>query len=284
MLNTRLENILHSKIIGFETLTGGCVANTQKIFTDDGNTYFLKTGGTLGMFPKEANGISEIAASKTIAVPDVVAMDNDFLLLSYIKPGAKSNQFFKDFGQDLAMMHQHTASHFGFSEDNFIGSTPQVNIPDSNERSNWPLFYYNKRLKFQFLLAESKGYVNSEFRQLFSQLENKFDTIIPCTSEKPSLLHGDLWGGNFLINEEGNAVLIDPAVYYGHREADLAMTKIFGGFSPAFYSAYNECYPLADGWEYRENIYKLYHILNHLNLFGDSYYSEVISLMKFYVK
>jgi fructosamine-3-kinase len=114
------------------------------------------------------------------------------------------------------------------------------------------------------------------------QLEKKIEGIIGDSVESPSLLHGDLWGGNYIIDENGLACLIDPAVYYGHREADLAMTKLFGGFSNEFYNSYNECLPLIEGYEYRENIYKLYHVLNHLNLFGNSYYSQAISLIKYY--
>ena len=120
-------------------------------------------------------------------------------------------------------------------------------------------------------------------RKGISKLENKISEIIGDTNEKPSLLHGDLWGGNYMVDETGSAVLIDPAVYYGHREADLGMTKLFGGFGSEFYQSYNEEFPLQDGFEYRENIYKLYHVLNHLNLFGVGYYSQAMSLIKYYV-
>ena len=120
-------------------------------------------------------------------------------------------------------------------------------------------------------------------RKGISKLENKISEIIGDTNEKPSLLHGDLWGGNYMVDETGSAVLIDPAVYYGHREADLGMTKLFGGFGSEFYQSYDEEFPLQDGFEYRENIYKLYHVLNHLNLFGVGYYSQAMSLIKYYV-
>jgi len=119
-------------------------------------------------------------------------------------------------------------------------------------------------------------------RKRISKLEDKIESII-ATGEKPTLLHGDLWSGNYMIDENGSPVLIDPAVYYGHREADIGMTKLFGGFGSEFYSTYNEEFPLEDGYEYRENIYKLYHVLNHLNLFGGGYYHQAISLIKFYI-
>ena len=127
------------------------------------------------------------------------------------------------------------------------------------------------------------GNSTPELRKAISKLEERIEEIIGDSEEKPSLLHGDLWSGNFMVNENGETVLIDPAVYYGHREADLGMTKLFGGFSNEFYKSYNETYPLKDGYEYRENIYKLYHVLNHLNLFGGGYYSQAISLIKFYI-
>ena len=122
-----------------------------------------------------------------------------------------------------------------------------------------------------------------ELRNLVSKLEENIEGIISNNNEKPSLLHGDLWSGNYIDDENGSAVLIDPAVYYGNREADLGMTKLFGGFSSEFYKSYNEAYPLPDGFDYREKIYMLYHFLNHLNLFGGSYYSQAISLIKFYI-
>jgi len=132
-------------------------------------------------------------------------------------------------------------------------------------------------------LAEETGNSSSELRKAIAVLENKIDEIVVDNGEKPSLLHGDLWGGNYLTNNDGFACLIDPAVYYGNREADLAMTKLFGGFDSNFYRAYNESFPLPDGYEYRENIYKLYHILNHLNLFGRGYYSQAMSLISYYI-
>lgn len=284
MLKLRLENILQQKIVSFQEVGGGCISKSQKIITDEGNEYFLKTGGALCSYRKEANGLLEIAKSNTVMVPEIIAYEDDFLLMHYIQPGNASSNFFDDFGKTYAKMHCNTSSHFGFYEDNFIGSTPQLNIPKGEEATNWPLFFFNKRLAYQFNLAAKNGYVTDEMCHLFSKLENKFDQILSSSAESPSLLHGDLWSGNFMINNQGQSVLIDPAVYYGHREADLAMTKIFGGFPQSFYDAYHSAYPLAEGWEYRESIYKLYHILNHLNLFGSSYYYEALNLIKHYVK
>ena len=133
------------------------------------------------------------------------------------------------------------------------------------------------------LIYEKNGLADEDLRKSFSRLESKISDILKDSQEQPSLLHGDLWSGNYMVDEHGNACIIDPAVYYGHREADLAMTRLFGGYSEDFYKSYNESFPLKDGWEYRENIYKLYHVLNHLNLFGKGYYSQALSLIRSYL-
>ena len=283
MLIRRIEDILSQKIVEQSPLAGGCIARAQKVVTQDGQAYFLKSGGEKGMFVCEAHGLQEIARSKSIAVPEVIAYADDFLLLSFISPGQRSAHFFEDFGRAYAAMHRFTQAHFGFYENNYIGLTPQLNMAEGDEQMSWPLFYFNKRLSYQYHLAEQQHYVDARMRKAFAALENKFPSIITDEGGEASLLHGDLWGGNFMHGSSGEAVLIDPAVYYGHREADLAMTKIFGGFPPAFYAAYQASFPLADGWEYREPIYRLYHILNHLNLFGASYYAEALQLMEYYV-
>ncbi len=131
-------------------------------------------------------------------------------------------------------------------------------------------------------MAEKNGHATNELKSGMKFLESKLEKILEGSKEQPTLLHGDLWGGNYISDQRGNPCLVDPAVYYGHREADLAMTKLFGGFDVKFYSAYQEAFPLKEGWEYRENIYKLYHILNHLNLFGTSYLGQAISLINTY--
>lgn len=178
-------------------------------------------------------------------------------------------------------MHKHASDNFGFYENNFIGSNPQINLPQKN---NWIEFYWENRLLFQYKLAEQNGYVNSEFKKSFAEFERRVPIILEGSEEKPCLLHGDLWSGNFMIDENGDPVLIDPAVYYGHREADLGMTKLFGGFDSAFYESYNETYPLPEGLEFRINIYKLYHVMNHLNLFGTGYLPQTISIINLYLR
>jgi fructosamine-3-kinase len=278
-----IESLLQDKVIRKNVLGGGCISNTQHIITQSGKQYVLKQGGKGNMFINEANGLKELKKPDVIYVPNVIEASSDFLLMEYVRQGIPSKDFFENFGASLAQMHRYTSANFGFYEDNFIGATTQLNIPDKTEASDWNLFYLNKRLLFQFHLAERNGYTDAIFRQLFSNIEKRLPDILKGSEEAPALLHGDLWSGNFMVNESGNAVLIDPAVYYGHREAELAMTKLFGGFSSAFYSAYNNIYPLKPEWEFREGVYTLYHILNHLNLFGLGYKNQAIMLMKRYL-
>jgi protein-ribulosamine 3-kinase len=294
-IKTRVEEKLGKKIKSMTSLSGGCISDAYKLVTNENSTFFLKynSGTSNDMFIKEANGLKELAKPKAIRIPEVLSVDEDYILLEFISSGNKNlpaaklwqagKNFFEDFGRRFAEMHKYTSDEFGFYEDNYIGSNPQKNIPDAEEQTNWADFYFNKRILYQLQLAERLGNSTSDLRKLISKLEEKIDEIIGDSSERPSLLHGDLWGGNYMVDENGEAVLIDPAVYYGHREADLGMTKLFGGFSSEFYKSYNETYPLKDGYEYRENIYKLYHVLNHLNLFGSGYYSQVKSLIKFYI-
>lgn len=284
-IKTKIEKELNSKIIGSQSLSGGCISNAYEIKTDVEKTYILKYNSSINndMFIKEAHGLQELNKAAVIKIPDVITFNEDYILLEQIVAGNKQRIFSEDFGRKFALLHKFTGEFYGFYEDNYIGSNPQLNISQENEKHDWTKFYFNKRIFFQLQLAKDKGNSTSELRKAIAGLENKIDEIVDDNGEKPSLLHGDLWGGNYLINEKGFACLIDPAVYYGNREADLAMTKLFGGFDSRFYEAYNEVFPLPDGYEYRENIYKLYHVLNHLNLFGGGYYSQAMSLINYYI-
>ncbi len=280
-----IEKELNTKIVSGRSVGGGCINDAQTITTSDNKQFFLKLNfnSAKDMFFKEANGLRELKKAAAIRVPEVILVDTNFILLEQINPGRKSKTFDEDFGRSFANLHRFTSEHFGFYEDNYIGSTPQKNIPDNDEKNNWIKFYFNKRILFQYRLLEKNGYADSSIKKRISLLENKIYEILKDTENIPSLLHGDLWSGNYLVDENGNACLIDPAVYYGNREADLAMTKLFGGFNSAFYKSYNEAFPLPEGYEYRENIYKLYHVMNHLNLFGGGYYHQTISLMDYYL-
>ncbi len=276
---TKLENILQEKILTTHSLGGGCIADSQVIKTESGKNFFIKKYSSANIHKAEANGLKELAKPDVIKIPKVIFYDKEILVLEFIKEGRKKSNFLEKFGRQVAKLHKFTSDKFGFYEDNYCGSTPQKNMPMNDD---WTEFYFNNRLLYQYKLAEKNNYVGNELKKSFLRLENKIDKIIQ-TEENPSLLHGDLWGGNYIVDENGNACLIDPAVYYGNREADLAMTKIFGGFDSLFYKAYQEEFPLPVGWQYRENIYKLYHIFNHLNLFGMTYYNQVMELIKFYL-
>lgn len=284
-IKAKFEEKLGSKIKSLTSLSGGCISDAFKITTAVGSNYFLKYNPSTSndMFIKEANGLKELAKSAAIRVPEVLGFDDDYILLEYISTGSKKKNFFEEFGRSFAEMHKFTSENFGFYEDNYIGSNPQKNIPAKKEKSNWVEYYFNKRILYQFKLAEKLGNSTDELRRGILKLEIKIQEIIGNSNEKPALLHGDLWSGNYMVGENSSAVLIDPAVYYGNREADLGMTKLFGGFGSEFYKSYNETFLLEDGYEYRENIYKLYHVLNHLNLFGGGYYSQALSLIKFYI-
>ena len=276
-----IEENIGEKIISDRSVDGGCIADARIIQTESGKKYFLKSyGSNSSILLNEANGLKELAKADAVRIPKVIFCEETFLLLEHIEGGNKKSNFSEEFGRQFAQMHKYTGEQFGFYENNFIGSNPQINLP---AKKDWTEFFWENRLLYQFKLAERNGYVNTEFRSAFEKFEKAVPKLISGSEEEPALLHGDLWSGNYMVDENGAAVLIDPAVYYGHREADLAMTKLFGGFDSAFYSAYNEEFPLPDGYETRVDLYKLYHVMNHLNLFGTGYYSQTISIIKNYV-
>jgi protein-ribulosamine 3-kinase len=282
---SKIEEITKSGIESILPVSGGCISEALKLELDSGKIFFLKLNNSNpgDMFIKEAHGLNELYKANTIRIPKVIHFESSFILIEFIRQNKKAENFYEEFGRKFAELHKFTGENFGFYEDNYIGSNVQENIPDKNEKNNWIEFYFNKRILFQLKLAEKNGFATKELITKINSIESKIGNILSGSEEQPSLLHGDLWSGNFIADENGNASLIDPAVYYGHREADLAMTKLFGGFNSEFYHSYNEYFPLPAGYDYRENIYKLYHILNHLNLFGRGYYSQALALLNFYL-
>lgn len=269
-----------------ESQLGESIADVSgsRITTVSGRECFLKTGRPSQAFRCEADGLAELATAGTLNIVKPLAVGDNFIVTEYTGRGTPSPGFFENFGRDLARMHRYTATQFGFYEDNFIGANPQENIASGEEKHDWPAFYFNKRLLFQYRLAERNGYATASLSEGFRRMESRIGVLLEGSAEQPCLLHGDLWSGNYMCGSDGEAVLIDPAVYYGHREADLAMTKLFGGFPPAFYRAYQREYPLKEGWERREGLYRLYHVMNHLNLFGRSYLAEAEHIISQYTK
>ena len=277
-----LELILNESIVKSRTLGGGCIAYTRYLLTESGRELVVKKNTSAQMSMKEANGLNELRKPGVIKIPEVIYADEHLLVIEFIRNGSRPGSFFSHFGRQMAKVHKYSADAYGFYEDNFIGSTPQLNLAQGEEKTEWPIFYFNKRLLYQYELAEKNGYVNSTFKLLFTHLESCLPEILKGSEEAPSLLHGDLWGGNYMVESKGAPVLIDPAVYYGHREAELAMTHLFGGFDPQFYEAYNAEWPLKPGYQEREAVYTLYHVLNHLNLFGSAYRPQALALMQQY--
>ena len=284
-LRSRIEKKFAEPIKSTVAVSGGCIANSCKLQLSSGREFFLKQsrGGSSSSFASEARGLEELRKSGVVRVPEVVDKGPDFLLLEWIEVGKNSTDSNMDeLGRQLAELHSFHGEKFGFVEDNYIGDSPQSNLTSTAGKDNWPIFFAGNRLHFQAELAEKKGYATSEMRGLLDVLIEKIPGLLSGTEEKPSLLHGDLWCGNYLIDVDGHPWLIDPAVYYGHREADLAMTSLFGGFTKTFYSAYESAFPLVPGYPEREPLYQLYHLMNHLNLFGTGYYGQVLSILKRY--
>lgn len=260
---------------------GGCINSAYVIEGEDGRKYFVKLNDAskAGMFEAEATGLQEIAHTQTIRVPAPVcwgaAGDAAYLVLEYLDlRGGNSPVSMEKLGHKIAQMHRVTAGRYGWHINNTIGSTPQIN----SHADNWPAFWREWRLGFQLQLAAHKGYggaLQHKGERLLADIPAFFMAYTPT----PSLLHGDLWSGNYSILASGDPVIFDPAVYYGDRETDMAMTELFGGFSTAFYHAYNDAYPLDSGYPIRKTLYNLYHILNHLNLFGGGYLPQAERMM-----
>ncbi len=280
--------------IGLAGVGGGCIADAAIATFEDGSKVFIKSAGKLAhaapeMFQREAEGLRALAAAEAIRIPEVLAVSEEALVLELIREATKKPGFAEAFGQGFAKLHNHRARTCGFPHDNYIGSTRQLNAPlhsswdeaGKDDGSAWPEFFMERRLRFQARLAVSNGY-GHEFEQLLDEAELRIVELLSSAIEVPCILHGDLWGGNYIVDDRGEACLIDPAVYYGHREADLAMTRLFGGFEPSFYDAYAEASPLAPGHEDRLPIYQLYHVLNHLNLFGSGYFGQAKRILQHY--
>jgi fructosamine-3-kinase len=254
------------------SVSGGCISQAMRLLYGD-EIYFVKLNSAhqVDMFAAEHLGLQTLAGSKTVRVPQPVAWGEDgesaWLVMENLELGGNSNP--RALGEGLAAMHRVTQARFGWEIDNTIGSTPQVNTPTDD----WVEFWREHRLQFQLDLAARHGHggrLQSDGERLLELFPALFGSYTPGAS----LLHGDLWSGNHAYSHTGEPVIFDPAVYFGDRETDLAMTELFGGFGAGFYDAYRDHYPLDPGYKVRKTLYNLYHILNHLNLFGGGYRSQ----------
>lgn len=253
------------------SVTGGCI--NQGYAISNGNfSYFVKLNqaSQVAMFEAEALGLKQMLQTDTIRVPKPIcwgtANDSAYIVLEWLELGSGNTNSWLEMGRKLAAMHRATSDRgFGWQHNNTIGSTVQINT----WTADWATFFAEHRLGYQFRLAQRRG-------GHFSQQDELLTAIPQLLAHQPlpSLVHGDLWGGNAACTKMGEPVIFDPATYYGDREVDIAMTELFGGFPAAFYQGYNEVFSLDSGYERRKTIYNLYHILNHFNLFGGGYAAQ----------
>ena len=275
-----------------DRLSGGDINKAYGLTLNTGAHIFMKANSKANadFFTAEAAGLSAIEATGVIKTPEILCTGTDdgedvgysFLLLKFIKSAKPRTDYWETFARDLAALHKadtkifEISGKFGFFQNNFIGARAQNNTPSDS----WISFFRDNRLAPQFKDADS--YFTAEDRTKITKLLDHLEEFL-IEPNQPSLLHGDLWSGNVMCGPEGKAMLIDPAAYIGHAEADLAMTELFGGFPEKFYDAYREANPLEPGYENRRDLYNLYQLLNHLNLFGPTYLGPVLSIVDEYV-
>ena len=273
---------LNKKIISISPVSGGDINDAFKIVTDS-NTFFAKVNSNpvaKDMFEKEALGLKLLRDKALISVPGVVSTgtieNKSYLILDWIKQGSTTANTDESIASQLAALHKMINDVFGLEYDNYIGTLIQNNSPNQN----WLDFYFSNRIEYQLRLAINSNLMQNKYikktEMMFSRLEPDYPAVVP------SLLHGDLWSGNYMINDKGEAVFIDPAVYYGYREMDIAMMKLFGGFSSTVFDIYDDIYPLDHEWQSRIRFHQLYYILVHVNLFGGGYVSSAQNIIDYY--
>ncbi len=274
----------HLSAVHGSRLSGGDI---NDVFTlqNEQFTYCLKVNEISrypSMFKREAQGLQLLRENSDFVVPEVITTgqtdQRQFLLMEFIRSGNPKSDFWEDFGHKLATMHRQSADQFGLTNSNYIGSLPQSNV----QHENWSEFYAEERLLPLTRSAIDQGLLSQGTGRQMDQLCLQLNHLFP--NESPSLLHGDLWSGNFMIDHLGNPVLIDPAVYYGHREMDLGMTLLFGGFGATMYEAYQESWPLESGWRSRVQLCQLFPLLVHVLLFGRSYAGQVERIVENYTR
>lgn len=286
VIEKQLKEGFHLDIYSSQYIGGGDINNARLLETNKGKLFIKYNSKCIAsnLFLTEEQGLKHLEktvnsnASISLSIPSVIgrgqAAEFSFLILPYIASGEKAKLFWENFGSALATIHQTTTTQFGFQTDNFIGDLPQSNT----QKNTWSEFYITQRLTPQVELASQNGYLDVSIFSLFPKIYQQIEKI--CPEEPPALIHGDLWNGNFMVDKNGQAVLIDPSIAYAHREMDLAMTYLFGGFSNRFYEAYQASYPLEANFKDRMEIYQLYYLMVHVNLFGNSYANSVQQILK----
>lgn len=265
----------HGAVTGQIPVGGGCISQGTQLKTETGATFFLKQNSSApaDMFACEAVGLEALAAGAGPRVPEPLLVGEHSLLLEDLRPAPRRADYWIELGRRLAQLHDRIGDAFGFKQDNYLGSTPQPNPSTDDGHA----FFADHRLRFQGDLAAANGRLEADWLRRLDRIASRLTAMVPA--QPPSLLHGDLWSGNAISGPAGEPAVIDPAAHYGWAEADLAMTSLFGGFPEAFYQAYTDARPLEPGWRQRFPIYNLYHLLNHLNLFGDTYLAQVQSVL-----
>lgn len=283
-LSTALSDQLKVKIHINEakSVQGGDINETFRIATNEGY-YFLKMNDARrypDMFAQEYAGLELLRSTQVLNIPRPLAFGSvsgrSYLVMELMLKGNAVNDFWEDFAVSLSGMHRRSHQYFGLAVPNYIGSLKQYNTP----YSSWSVFYAFNRLMPLTKMAYDQQILDKHMMQQMERLCRRLPQIFP--PEAPSLLHGDLWSGNFMVGQNGKACIFDPSVYYGHREMDLAMTRLFGGFDIRFYQAYQAAWPLAAEWQQRIGVCQLYPLLVHLILFGGNYYSSIREILQSY--
>lgn len=281
-LSTVLQSkgILSSPILGYNPVSGGSVNQTFTLEAKFQKVFLKLNSKSLypEMFEKEQEGLNLLRSATSLKVPEVLYIgefkDWSYLVVEYIDSKTPKLDFWENFGKGIAELHSNHSEQYGLEYHNYNGSLVQKN----DFSTSWFHFFIENRLRFQEKLAIDTGKLELEVSSLLEKLYNKLPNLLK--TEQAVLLHGDLWSGNFMVTSEGQASIMDPAVYYGHREVDLSMSLLFGGFDKKFYESYENVFPLEKGWEERVEIYNLYPLLVHVNLFGASYSQRVKSILK----
>jgi len=279
-----IESLLDTRISNIRSVHGGDINAAHRVTLESGHDIFAKTnpGAPTDMFEREAQGLEWLRVGHGLSVAKVIGHSTQagapFLLLEWIQSKPRNKTFSESLGQGLAYLHNNHAPHFGLDHTNYIGTLTQTNRP----RATWSKFYGEERLLPQIEAASQNAKLSHACTRALEGILARLDDIL-APQEKPSRLHGDLWSGNVHVNEQGDPVLIDPAVYGGHREMDLAMMKLFGGFDARTFEAYHATCPLEPDWENRIELHQLYPLLVHVNLFGGHYAHSVEHIAKKYI-